>query len=920
MRIVLFLALLVFAACPVLAQAPADRMTAEELYLQAINAYNSGDYTAAVAGFDRFEKEYGASEQGKAVLATIRYPLAMSLLHLQKFDEALEAIDECLKGDPKPTPEQREDLAFYKGVCLMQAEETETAREVFAGFVREFPASKQTQEALLLLATMWLLEDKYEEAAKEFAAIRPKLDGVNRGRAAVLELYALIEGEQRDAALALVVEEFPRMSSMLQIATFQTLALGLGSDFLDTEEYRKAIQVLQRIWTKERLMKYQERRLSELEDALAAAEAQPKSDPYRKVQLKQMIGKVKREIVNLGKIENFDSALRLRLAGAYQGMERYREAALIMEDMLERMPPDPVVESASTALVQCWAAVERWPKAISAAKTFEEKFPKSKELPMVLYLGGVAQQRANDQAAAIATFDNICKRFPDSSFAPRALFMRGFSQLLAERNSEAIATFEKFEEEHPDHELADAAAYWRTMAYSLDKQFPETRQAVDDYLKKHPDGNHVGLALFRKAYAAQSMKDYDVAIRELRNYLAKYPGHESNSEALLLLGDALMATGDMEEGIATFKRIPPADTKFFEEGWFKVGKAYRLLEEPDAMREHFEQFAREHPQSPRVAEAIYWIGWTHRQAGEPEKAKEAYWAAIEELGANPAIRSVDDLFPALQKLYKGDDEPRQYLARLRDLRAEADAAEEPTLAMRALWAQARAREASDPVMARQLMIEAAESADVPNTNPLLLADFARALADAGRTGEAETMWRDLVKWNPRAPQKDQALASLGLIEAERGNETEALRYFDRFEKETTGSMLFGKVMLERAALFEKRGENDRARKALEALLANEYAGGQEKAEALYRIGALHMKEGNPKLAVPYFQRIYIMHGRWREWVARAYLGSGEAFEKLKDTEAARKTYDELVRREDLADTPEARTARERLNVLGGGPA
>lgn len=899
------------------AQTPTDQMTAEEVHLQAINAYNGGDYATAVAGFERFEKEYGASEQGKVVLASIRYPLAMSLLHLQKFEEALDAIDACLKGEPKPTPEQREDLIFYQGVCLMQAEEYEAARAIFASFAKEFPKAKQLQEALLLVGTMWLLEEKYDEAAKTFAEIKPRLDGVNRGRASVLELYALLEAENREAAQALVIEEYPRMNNMLQIATFQTLALGLGAQLLEEEEYRKAIQILQRVWTKDRLTRYQERRLSELEDALAAAEAQPKSDPYRKMQLKQMIAKVKRELQSLDKIENFDSALRLRLAGAYQGMERYREAALIMDDMLDRMPPDPVVESASTALVQCWSAIERWPRVIAAARKFEEKFPESKELPMVRYLQGVAEQRANDQEAAIATFDAIHKAYPDSAFAARALFMRGFSQLLAERNAEAVATFEAFPKEFPDHEMAESAAYWRAMGYSLDKQFPQTREAVDQYLKMYPNGTYRGLAVFRKAYAAQSMKDYDIAVRELRAYLKDYPGHESNSEALLLLGDALMAKGEMEEGIATFKRIPPEETKFFEEGWFKVGKAHRLLEEPDAMRAHFEQFAKEHLRSPRVAEAIYWIGWTHRQAGEPEKTRDAYWAAIEELGADPTIRSVDDLFPALQKLYDGETEQAQYFTKLRDLNAKADARKESTLAMRTLWAQGRARAKSDPVMARQLMIQAAERADIPNTNPLLLADFAVALGDVGRTDESEAMWRDLVKWNPRAPQKDQAFASLGINEAKRGNEKEALRYFDRFEKETLGSMLFGRVMMERAALLEKQGDHDGARASLEKLLANEYSAGKDKAEALYRIGSLHMKEGSPQLAVPYFQRIYIMHGRWREWVARAYLGSGEAFEELKDVEAARKTYAELVAREDLGDLPETKTARERLTALGG---
>lgn len=916
MRLILLAAAL--ALTPMLqvsAQAVDDALTAEELYIKGITAYNAGDYATAVSDFQKFQKDYGKSEEGIRVIESIHYPLAMSLLHLQKFDDALESIDAALKA--KPQPEQREDLAFYKGVCLMQAEEYEDARKIFEAFATEFPKSRQTQEALLLVGTMWILEEKYAEAAKAFAAIKGKLDPINRGRASVLQLYALMETGSKDDALALVVDEFPRIGNMLQIATFQTLALGLGSQFLEDEEYRMAIQTLQRIWPRERLVRYQEERLSELEDALTAAEAQPKSDPYRKMQLKQMIAKVKRELKSLDKIKDFDSALRLRLASAYQAMDRYREAALIMEDMLNEMPPDSVVESASVSLVQCWSAIERWPKAIEAAQTFAKKFPKSKSLPLVLYLEGVAQQQANDQVAAIATFDGIYKRYPESTFAPRALFMRGFSELLAEQNPDAIATFEEFAKKYPDHEMADAAAYWRVMGYSLDKQFARTREVADEYLEKYPGGHYRGLTVFRKAYAAQSMKQYDVAIRELRKYLDQYPDHESMSEALVLLGDAYMAEGEMDLGIASFKRIPPEEKRFFEEGWFKVGKAYRLLEEPEKMREHFEQFAREHPNSPRVAEAIYWIGWTYRRAGEPEKAREAYWQAIREHGADPAIRSVDDLFLALQKLYKGDQEQRQYLAALRDLQTTAETQDEPALEMRALWAQARAREQSDPAMSKQLMIEAAKLAKVPETNPLLLADFASAYQDLGRAEDAEQMWREMVKWNPRAAQKDQALAALGMIEAKAGHDQEALHYFDRFEKETLGSMRFGGVMLARAELLAKRGDYEAARTSLESLLANEYARGEEKAEALYRIGDLYMKEGKPALAVPYFQRIYIMHGRWREWVARAYLESGEAFEQLKDLEAARKTYEEFVQKEELSDLPEAGRARERLNELGG---
>jgi TolA-binding protein len=850
-------------------------------------------------------------------MGAIRYPLAMSLLHLERFDEAMGAIQDALGSEPGPSLDQREDLTFYLGVCQMQAEELDGARATFDEFVRTYPGSKQAEEAALLAGTAFLLQGKNAEAADHFAAVKGGMNEVNRGRASVLELYGLLQAGERDRALALVVTEFPRMNEMLQIATFQTLSLQLGSEFLEAEEWRKAIQCLQRVWSSDRLMKYQRARLDDLADGLAAAEAQPKGDPYRKFQLGQMIAKIEREIANFAKVESFDAALRLRLATAFQAMERYRESALILEEMLAEMKPDAVVEAATANLIQCWSAIERWPKAVAAAETFEETFPQSAQLPLVLYLKGIALQREARQPEAISTFAAISKKYPKSEFAPRAVFMRGFSELLAERNLAAVGTFDEFARAYPDHELADPAAYWRGMGFSLEKQYQPSRAAMDAYLETHPTGASRGLAVFRKGYDAQAMQDFDTSIPELRDYLTDHPGHESNPEALLLLGDAHMNGGQMDDGIAAFKRIPPEETRFFEEGWFKIGKALRLLEDVDGMRAHFEQFAAEHPRSPRVAEAIYWIGWTYRQQGEPERAREVYWTAIGELGNDPAIRSVDELFPALAKLYNGPEESAQHVARLRDVREEADGAGEETLGMRALWAQARALVGTQPAMARETMLEAAKRVDVSSTNPLLVAEFASALEAAGRDDDAEQMWRDLVKWNPRAPQKDAAFAALGELENRRGNDQAALGWFDRFEKETFGSVRLGSVLLAKAKLLVKRGDFDAARVSLEALLASEYSTGVQKAEALYGMGQSYLNQKKPELAVPYFQRIYILHGRWNEWVAKAYVRSGEAFEQLRDTDAARKTYDEMTKLERLEDRPEMKEARERLKALGG---
>ncbi len=908
-----------------------QNLTADELSVNARSLYTQGKYADAAAQYQKFISDYGKAPEAQAAVRGMRYPLAMCYVQMRKFAEAKEAIADALATNPPVDQQLRQELIFWKGVCEMNDKEYEAARKTLEEFLtlfppgsernpnyaKQFPAIQKVPEARLLIGTCLLLDEKFKEAAEYYAGIKAGLVPVNRGRATVLELYALLEAGAEDKAMELVMAEFPRMGDLLQLVTFQTLTLELGSRYLEKKELRKAIICLQRIWSAGRLLKHQEARLADLESKLQAAEANPLGDPYTKFLYGQMVSKVKREIENFQKIANFDSALRLRLATAYQGMKRYRESALIMEAMLNEMPPDPIVESASVNLVQSWNEIERWPKAISAAQTFVDKFPQSPSVPLVLYLQGTAEQKNLDYHAAIATFDALTKKYPKSDFAPRAQFMKGFSLLLAERNAEAIAAFEEFSKKHPQHEMAESAAHWRGMGYSLDKQFARSREVMDDYLEKYKDGQYRGEAAFRKAYCAQQMEDYQTSIKELYAFMRQHPGHERNSEARVLLGDALMNEGRMDEGIASYAGISKDDVRFYEEGVFKVGKAYKLMEEYDKLRDHMVDFKDGSPRSPRVAEAIYNIGWVDRQAGDADKARDIYWQAITEYGNDPEIRSVDDLFPALSKLYKGPEQSAQYQARLGDLEEEARAASKQTLALRALWAQAAALKKSDPERSRQLLTEAAALAHVQTTNPLLLADIADALVASGKEDEGLKMWRDLVKWNPRAPQKDRAFAALGLMELQRGNEKAALGWFDRFEKETLGSMLYGKILLAKARLEETRDQYAGARKSLEALLANQYSSGPEKAEALYLIGEIYMKEGKPQLAVPYFQRIYVMHGRWRDWVARAYLRSGEAFEKLQDQLSARKTYQELTEKEDFASFQETGKARERLNALGG---
>ncbi|MGF1655705.1 MAG: tetratricopeptide repeat protein [Verrucomicrobiales bacterium] len=896
------------------AQEEGAALTADELFTEAINTYASGNYEKAEALLGSFVGDYGSNEQAQEALSRLLPMLALSKIQLKKFTEAPEVIDQALAHQPPISAMDREELTFWRGISDLQEEQWESARNRLIEFAQTYPRSNKRVEAVILAGTTHALAEEWEELETFFAELIDSVPSSERGRIVVLRLYGLLARQERETALAMVVAEFANIEQMLQIAGFQTLVLQLGSEFLDAEEYRPAIACLQRVWSRQRILDHQTDRLTRLKSQREAAELQ--KNAYEIFRLGGLIARVERELESFGQIEAFDPALRLRLASAYLGMERYLEAALILEAMLQEMKPDPIVEQAAVTLLQCWNEIERWPKLVEAASTFLERFPKSERGDLVMFMKGQAEQSLFDFAASVETFDALEKKFSKSDFAARGAFMAGFGVLSLEEYEPAIKRFEEVERKYRDHSMAEVSFYWRAMAYSFATEHEKARELFLQYRDQHKNGRFFSDAGYRMAYEAHSLRDFATSIAELRQFVQDYPGHEMVAEAYVLLGDALANEGEIEEAIAAYRSVPDTKVKFFEEAWFKIGKAYQAMDEQDQLREHMLEFVRNYPASPRMPEAVYQVGRTYMLEEEPERAQDLYWDTIAEHGDQPNMRGIEDLFGGLQRLYRGPEEQLQLIGLLRDLAERAEAREEPTLQMRVLWAQAQIMQRTDHNQAMRLLEQAGDLADVSTTNPMLLADFADSLRSRGITIKATDLYEGLIKWNPRAPQKDRALAGLGFIALEAGREAEAMDYFRRFQQETFSSPLSSKIALTQSDLLVQRGQYSEAITLLEeSILGNEYAPGQDKAQALWDIGQIWTQRGDETKAFAYYQRIYVMYGRWSELVAKAYLQCGQILEKRNDLAGARKTYDEMLSRQELAEFPETQEARQRAERL-----
>ncbi|NJK92529.1 MAG: tetratricopeptide repeat protein [Blastochloris sp.] len=222
----------------------------------------------------------------------------------------------------------------------------------------------------------------------------------------------------------------------------------------------------------------------------------------------------------------------------------------------------------------------------------------------------------------------------------------------------------------------------------------------------------------------------------------------------------------------------------------------------------------------------------------------------------------------------------------------------------------------NPDLASNLRLRMAEVAEPRQLSALLLADLGDQLRLVKRPDDAIRHYRTILTWYPRSLLKDRAYAGLGLIALTQGESKQALDYFALFEKESFQSPLLAQVLRAKADLYLAQGKKDEAIRELERILEVKSAKGRPWVEALYQIGEIRMGQKDPKRAIPYFQRIYVLYARWSDMVAKAYWQSGQAFEQLGMTQEALNTYKEFTGQPHLQETAEFSKALDRLKKRG----
>ncbi|NOY00907.1 MAG: tetratricopeptide repeat protein [Verrucomicrobia bacterium] len=899
-----------------------ENVSPVELLDLARGAFQRGDFVKAEEVFARFFADYGENPEAVEALDIHRPFLALSKIGVGKYEEALELINDSLQY-AKLEAKLEDELSFWRGICLLQAENYPAAQEAMGEYwSNEKHEPFKRYEALLLFAGLYLLQG-FDEFAADF--LKDQIPGMRKqapeaaSRAVVLRLHALMKAGMNDQALMLLRSEYSSLDQMTQVVSFQMQVMELGARFIEEKQYRKALFCLQRVWSKEKLLKHQGTRLIGLRERAARLEKNGERQAVM-FQIKSIIRRIEREISQLELAENFNSGLRLRVAIAYQTQGRYREAALVMEAMLRQMPADRVVDSASVALVQCWMQIERWPKVIEAADLYREKFTLwegAGHLPEVMFLKAEAYREMKQTQLAAAAYGELVEKFPDHEQAPAALFMQAYMYLIQDDSEGAVYHFDQLRAQYAGHNLIADADYWTGMALSFTSEYAEARAWMQAYLAKHDSAKKPAKykveARFRLAYCAFALGESEEAIEQFVGFTEENADHVLIDEAWLLLGDAYLGEGEIDRGIATYRRVSPIAKRFFEDAWFKLGKALRLTDRLVEMRAHFAKFLALYPDSNRMPEAVYWVGWVDRQSGEVAKAKQIYWQVLKQHGNDAKLLAIEDLIAALPMLYRETGAGEQeLLKRLQQLRVAAVARGRRVMALRCAWGVAQIYRQGNKKAYQVALLDVTPEVDAKQDAPRITLDCADAQLAMGNYHVAGELYEEVRKWHPRAAGRDRVFAGLGRIAEQAGEVKKAIGFYERFERETASPQRLAEVKLDRARLLVSEKRADEAMGVLNELLENQHASSQIKAQALFEFGELLMSAGEPRKAAAYYERIYVVYGKYRKLVARAYLRRGEALEELALHAEALEVYEELAGRTDLHAFDEFKKAEKKL--------
>jgi TolA-binding protein len=888
-----------------------------------------------------------------------------------EFDAAIpeyEQLVQIFSETKDPTIRMGLEQTYYNlGLCYFFTANFAGAEKSFLNYVKKYPNAAHTAEAYVYIADCRRLTAKNDEAIKAYydvlkryefgadmktdiyysiaqchlvrddwgaargplyKAFRWAPDSLRRNRAATHLATAYLKTRSLEKIYPMVPYLLQRDSLAARSISFNMAALEAGDALFSDERYREAFWVHRMIYPHDEVLVRTEAFLEYLQKRVEL-EKQNLTDPRRLMRLQEWVGETEAEIKAMNEMENYDSELEYRIARGYMEALRYREARELFLHLSVVGGKEKAEESLYLAFA-CSTRLLPWSRAYEIGRQYMEKYPAGQWYDELSLMMGQMYAKEQNWTEVVSHLTSVLQNHPNHQSAVECLFLLGYAHFMEEQFPQAVARFRELRKRFQGTELMNGAIYWTAMALMFQSNYEEAGKEFDDLRARHPEAQYAEDSSFRRAICHYALGQFEAADSRLAAFIQAQPESKLTPEAWMTRGDIAGAQARVDEAVRHYQRAMEykealLNIEHYNHCAFQAGQ---MLYDAKKFREagaHYKRYIDRNRAESNIPLAIYWIGRTLMETGEPVGAARYYKDAVLKYGTDRKQIGVDMILDewvaTTHKLPA--DQARSAWNELRQSLQVAQTANDQVGILRLTRVQLFHPDLQ--TVERELtMDKLLQRENVTNASPAVLETMLDGAIRRGQTNLAVAVAQNIIA---EFTETDYALnARLFLArnniellrtappEKAKALREEAIKHLDLIRTVFASNEEAAQALMLLGRLYREDNQVDEADKCYEAALSVR-TWGKYWPEALYGRGLCAEARKEFLKATAYYERIYVMYGKYRDWTAKAYLRRAECLHRAYESNKARDTIQEMLKTEDLATYPECEQAKQLLTKL-----
>ena len=442
--------------------------------------------------------------------------------------------------------------------------------------------------------------------------------------------------------------------------------------------------------------------------------------------------------------------------GKYQEVLR---ASAQMQTPFEEHADDVYWMNAESAI-----AVQQPEVAVQNCRLLVDKCPKSPFVKDALYRLGWLLQKQEAWESASSWFLQVAERFPEDPLAAKALYASGVCRSRLGQSDAALRDWTALLTRFPGSEEVAETLYQKAMEELRTKNPRAVGATLDERMRRFPDDARKAEVLYWRAAVCRQMDDPVEAEKYFRACLAATPTKEFEREAMLELGLILQQVGRKDEAAELFQKLldAPITDKLGADRLAWLAEFQLEQKRPDAAAKAANTLISLKPDKGWLQTAWTVLGRVHRSKGERDPAIHAFTEALNTgastaYGAEAALR-LGELLTEAGKFEEASEH-------LNDAASRASTRDLLGLRAHAYAGLARnAEQKGDDEAALRYYMSVGILFDDATLVPEALHKAAALLDKLGRAAEAQAMREELKARYPASPLAKPGQAQTGVRE------------------------------------------------------------------------------------------------------------------------------------------------------------